>query len=207
VYTPKHFALDDLRAQHAVIEACDFGIVVSNGADRLLATHVPMMLEASEGQFGTLYGHLAKSNPHGKLFGGAGVLVIFNGPHGYVSPTWYSDRAMNVPTWNYVAVHAYGVPQVLPTEVSAGHLAKLVAKYEGKGANGWSMSDLKEELREALPRQVIPFRLPIACIEGKAKLSQNKPRGERERVIEGLKAAGEVELARCMEDQLQSVLN
>ena len=132
MYTPKHFALDDLAAQHAVIEACDFGIVVSNGADGLFATHIPMLLESGEGKFGTLYGHMARANPHPKLFGDGEVLVIFNGPHGYVSPTWYSDRSMNVPTWNYVAVHAYGSPEALPADVSAEHLGRLVAKYEAR---------------------------------------------------------------------------
>ena len=205
MYTPKHFGLDDLAAQHAVIEACDFGVVVSNGAEGLSATHIPMMLESGEGELGTLYGHFARANPHGKLFGGSEVLVIFNGPHGYVSPTWYSDRTMNVPTWNYVAVHAYGVPQALPGEVSAEHLGRLVAKYEANRANGWSMTELTDQLREMLPQQVMPFRLPIARIEGKAKLSQNKPRGERERVIEELKAAGEIKLARRMADALSRV--
>ena len=205
MYTPKHFALDDLAAQHAVIEACDFGIVVSHGADGLFATHIPMMLDPHDGKFGTLYGHMAKANPHGKLFGGSEVLVIFNGPHGYVSPTWYSDRSMNVPTWNYVAVHAYGTPEALPADVSGEHLGRLAAKYEAKRPNGWSMSELKDNLREMLPQQVVAFRLPIARIEGKAKLSQNKPKAERERVIEGLKAAGETKLARRMEDDLQNV--
>lgn len=202
MYTPKHFALDDVAAQHAVIEACDFGVIVSNGPDGLFATHIPLLLERGEGAFGTLYGHLARANPHGKLFDGGEVLVVFNGPHGYVSPTWYSDRSMNVPTWNYVAVHAYGVPETLPNEVSAEHLGRLVAKYEASRANGWAMSELKENLREMLPQQVVAFRLPISRIEGKAKLSQNKPRGERERVIEGLKADGEMELAAVMEDAL-----
>ena len=205
MYTSKHFALDDLAAQHAVIEACDFGVVVSNGAEGLFATHIPLMLEPGEGRFGTLYGHVAKANPHGKLFGESEVLVIFNGPHGYVSPSWYSDRTMNVPTWNYVAVHAYGVPEALPAEVSAEHLGRLVAKYEAKRADGWSMAELTDQLRAMLPQQVVPFRLPIARIEGKAKLSQNKPRGERERVIEGLKAAGETKLARRMADELAKV--
>jgi transcriptional regulator len=202
MYTPKHFALNDLAAQHAVIEACDFGIVVSNGVDGLFATHIPMLLETGEGTFGTLYGHMARANPHGKLFADGEVLIIFNGPHGYVSPTWYSDRSMNVPTWNYVAVHAYGTPQALPVDMSAEHLGRLASKYEAQRANGWSMGELKENLREMLPSQVTAFRLPIARIEGKAKLSQNKPRAERERVIEGLKAVGETKLARRMEDEL-----
>lgn len=207
MYTPKHFALDDLAAQHAVIEACDFGVVVSHGAGGLFATHIPLLLVPDEGKFGTLYGHIAKANPHGKLFDGVEVLVVFNGPHGYVSPTWYSDRSMNVPTWNYVAVHAYGVPEAQPVEDSAEHLARLAAKYEADRPNGWSMGELKENLREMLPQQVVAFRLPIARIEGKAKLSQNKPKAERERVIEGLKAAGEMKLARRMEDELVKVSN
>jgi transcriptional regulator len=203
MYAPKHFAMDDLKAQHAVIAACDFGIVVSTGADRLVATHIPMMLEPAEGKFGTLYGHMARANPHGTLLADGEVLVIFNGPHGYVSPTWYSDRTMNVPTWNYVAVHAYGTPEALPAGDSAGHLGRLVAKYEGARANGWSMSELKDDLREMLPQQVIPFRIEISRIEGKAKLSQNKPRAERERVIEGLKAAGEAKLVAAMQKELE----
>ena len=203
MYTPKHFALDDLAAQHAVIEACDFGVVVSNGADGLFATHIPLLLAPDEGQFGTLYGHVAKANPHGKLFSGAEVLVIFNGPHGYISPTWWSDRSMNVPTWNYIAVHAYGVPEVV--ESAAEVLERVTRKYEADRPNGWSMSELKDNLREKLPQQVVAFRLPIARIEGKAKLSQNKPRAERERVIEELKAAGETKLARRMEEALQNV--
>jgi transcriptional regulator len=205
MYTPKHFALDDLAAQHAVIEACDFGVVVSHGADGLFATHVPLLLDKGEGEFGTLYGHMARANPHGKLFDGGEVLVVFNGPHGYVSPTWYSDRSMNVPTWNYVAVHAYGAPEAV--ENAADVLDRVTRKYEADRPNGWSMSELKDNLREMLPQQVVAFRLPIARIEGKAKLSQNKPRGERERVIEGLKAAGEVKLARRMEDDLVKASN
>jgi transcriptional regulator len=203
MYTPKHFAMDDLGAQHAVIAACDFGIVVSNGADGIIATHIPMMLEPGEGKFGTLYGHMARANPHGQVFGDGEVLVIFNGPHGYVSPTWYSDRTLNVPTWNYVAVHAYGTPKALPTADSALHLSRLVAKYEGARVNGWSMGELKDNLREMLPQQVMPFRIEIARIEGKAKLSQNKPRAERERLIDGLKAAGEAKLVAAMQKELE----
>src|SRR5258706_13567554 len=107
-----------------------------------------MMIEAGEGKFGTLYGHMARANPHGRLFGDGEILVIFNGPHGYVSPTWYSDRTINVPTWNYVAVHAYGTPEALPAADSALHLSRLVAKYESARADGWSIAELKDNLRE-----------------------------------------------------------
>jgi transcriptional regulator len=202
MYTPKHFALDDLGAQHAMIESCDFGVVVSSGSDGLVATHIPLLLERGEGALGTLYGHIAKANPQGRLFGGGEVLAIFNGPHGYVSPSWYSERAMNVPTWNYVAVHAYGEPEILPADGAADVLDRITRKYEVRRADGWSMSELKDNLRVMLPQQIVAFRLPIGRIEGKAKLSQNKPKAERARLIERLRAEGETSLARRMAEEL-----
>lgn len=201
MYVPKHFAVDNLASQHDLIDACDFGIVVSNSAEGLFATHIPMMLKRGEGKFGTLYGHVARPNPHVQLFGSE-ALVVFSGPHAYVSPTWYSDRTTNVPTWNYAAVHCYGVPMP-SSEDQLAHLRHMVQRYEGARANGWSVDELRPEMRESLPRAVITFRMEITRIEGKAKLSQNKPRAERERVIEGLKAAGETKLAQCMQAELE----
>jgi len=203
MYTPKHFAMDDLADQHALIEACDFGVLVANGPDGFFATHIPLMLKRGEGKFGALYGHIARGNPHVALFGQPG-LVIFSGPHGYVSPTWYSDRSTNVPTWNYASVHCTGTPVAIGADQLA-HLSELAEKYEGARANGWSTRELKPEMAQALPRGVVTFRMEIARIEGKAKLSQNKPRGERERVIAGLQAAGEDKLARLMQRELDKV--
>ena len=195
MYIPKHFAMESLADQHALIEACDFGVLVGNGPDGFFATHIPMMLKRSEGKFGALYGHVARGNPHVGLFGSE-ALVVFSGPHAYVSPTWYSDRSANVPTWNYAAVHCYGVPVGIDRDQLA-HLSEMAERYEG--ADGWSTKELKPEIAEAMPRGVVTFRLEIARIEGKAKLSQNKPASERERVIEGLKAAGETELVALMQ--------
>jgi len=203
MYTPKHFVLDCLSAQHDLIDACDFGIVVSNGPDGLFATHIPMLLKRDEGRFGTLHGHVARPNMHVKLFG-AEALIIFLGPHAYVSPTWYSDRTANVPTWNYVAVHCYGAPRAVEGH-QIEHLGQMVARYEGSRSNGWSIDELKPQMRETLPRGIVTFRMEIARIEGKAKLSQNKPREESARVIEGLKAEGETALAALMEKALEKV--
>jgi transcriptional regulator len=186
-----------------LIDACDFGILVGDGADEFFATHIPMMLKRGEGKFGVLYGHVARSNPHVKLFGQPG-LAIFSGPHGYVSPSWYSDRATNVPTWNYVAVHCYGVP-VGADRDQLSHLSEMAARYESSRVNGWSPKELKPEIAETMPRGVITFRMEISRIEGKAKLSQNKPRAERERVIEGLKADGRHDVAHLMQQELDKV--
>jgi transcriptional regulator len=201
MYTPDHFAMNDLADQHEMIDTCDFGVVVGQGSDGLFATHIPLMLDRYEGQFGTLYGHVARANPHAKLFG-TEALVVFSGPHAYVSPTWYSDRTTNVPTWNYTAVHCYGVP-VLSDGEQIEHLRRMVERYESGRTRGWSIDELKAEMRESLPRGIITFRMEITRIEGKAKLSQNKPRAERERVVEGLKASGEVKLAGRMVQELE----
>lgn len=201
MYVPKHFAVDNLSAQHDLVDACDFGVVVSPGPDGLFATHIPLMLKRDEGKFGALYGHLARANPHVKLFGSE-ALVVFSGPHAYVSPTWYSDRAANVPTWNYVAVHCTGTPVALEGDVRA-HLGEMVARYEG--ANGWSFDELAAPMQDTMPRAIVAFRMEITRIEGKAKLSQNKPVPERARVMEGLKAAGETRVAALMQRQLDRV--
>jgi len=159
------------------------------------------MLRRDEGRLGTLYGHVARGNPHAGLFGRE-ALVVFSGPHAYVSPTWYSDRTTNVPTWNYAAVHCAGVPEAIEGH-QIEHLGEMVARYEGARANGWSIDELKPQMRETLPRGIVAFRMEIARIEGKAKLSQNKPASERARVIEGLRAEGETELVALMEKALE----
>lgn len=205
MYTPKHFAMDGLSDQHALIEANDFGVLVSTGADGLFATHIPFMLKRDEGSVGTLYAHMARANPHTKLIGSE-ALAIFSGPHAYVSPGWYSERAINVPTWNYSAVHCYGVPQALGGD-PLDHLKIMAARYEGQRTRGWSVDELEAEIRESLPRGIISFRMEITRIEGKAKLSQNKPRDERVRVIEGLKADGAHALAHRMVQELEKPEN
>jgi transcriptional regulator len=201
MYRPSVFAMEDLGSQHDLIEACDFGVLTGNGADGLFATHIPMLLKRDEGRFGVLYGHVAQPNPHAKLFGSE-ALAVFSGPHAYISPTWYSDRSSNVPTWNYSAVHCYGVPATVEGE-PLEHLSQMVERYEGSRANGWRLDELKPQIRETLPRGIVTFRMEIARIEGKAKLSQNKPREERERVIAGLEAAGEAELVEAMRAALE----
>lgn len=202
MYVPRHFAMDGLAEQHALIEANDFAVLVVNGPDGLFATHVPMMLKRDEGRLGTLYAHLAKANPHAQMLGRE-MLAVFSGAHGYISPTWYSDRSTNVPTWNYSAVHCCGVAEPITGE-TLSLLDEMADVYEKARPQGWSVNELKAEIRESLPRAVVGLRMEIARIEGKAKLSQNKPRAERERLINGLKAAGDTSLAAIMEQQRNS---
>jgi len=203
LYTPRHYAMDSLADQHALIEAHDFAVLVAMGADGLFATHVPMMLKRDEGKFGTLYAHLAKPNPQTQMLGRE-MLAVFSGPHGYISPSWFSDRARNVPTWNYSAVHCHGVADAIAGE-TLPLLIAMADVYEKNRTNGWRTDELTADLRESLPRAIVGLRMEITRIEGKAKFSQNKPRAERERLIEGLKAAGDTSLAAIMEQQLNLI--
>lgn len=203
MYTPQHFAMDRLADQHALIEANDFAVVVVAGTDGLMATHVPMLLKRNEGALGTLYTHFARPNPQAKLVGQE-MLAIFSGPHAYVSPSWYLEREINVPTWNYSAVHCCGVAEAYQGEALT-LLREMADAHEAGRINGWSIDELHSTARESLPKGVVALRIEITRIEGKAKHSQNKPRLERERVIKGLKDAGEARLAAIMQKELDRV--
>ena len=123
MYTPAHFAQQDLGKLHDAMEAYSFATLVTQQGGELTASHLPLLLQRDAGERGTLLGHMARANPHWRAFAGgpdgpplggaaAEVLVLFQGPHAYVSPSWYTTE-FAVPTWNYVAVHAYGRPRVV----------------------------------------------------------------------------------------------
>lgn len=116
MYTPSHFHSDDIKAMHAAIRRHPFGLLITLFQGELNLTHLPFHLDATRGPHGTLEAHLARLNPHcAALQAGAASTVVFKGPDAYVSPRWYLDPAKNVPTWNYVAIHAHGVPKPLQT--------------------------------------------------------------------------------------------
>ena len=175
MYTPKHFAETDSAAQ-ALMRAHPFATLISSGEGEPTASHLPLILDSSRGPHGTLRGHMARANPQWQSFAGAtGVLVIFQGPHAYISPAWYgADQA--VPTWNYSAVHAYGTPRVIeaPGAVRA-LLEDQVALFESGFEQPWDTTGLEEGWLAAMIRGVVAFEIEIARIEAKAKLSQNRP--------------------------------
>ncbi len=175
MYTPKHFAETDSAAQ-ALMRDHPFATLISSGEGGPTASHLPLILDSSRGPHGTLRGHMARANPQWQSFAGAtGVLVIFQGPHAYISPAWYgADQA--VPTWNYSAVHAYGTPRVIeaPGAVRA-LLEDQVALFESGFEQPWDTTGLEEGWLAAMIRGVVAFEIEIARIEAKAKLSQNRP--------------------------------
>lgn len=204
MYTPKAFAMTDLDDQHAIIRGCDFGIMVSVGDGGPTATHLPFVLDVDgPGNLGRLTGHMARTNPQWQAIATTGeeVLVIFAGPHAYVSPTWYADPERNVPTWNYVTVHAYGQVRMVDEPGAVRSLLdRLSAVHEGKG--GWSMDLLSPDLEGRLREAIVAFEIVITRLEGKEKISQNKPAAEQAGVIRGLEAAGEAGLAKRMRARL-----
>lgn len=192
MYVPSHFAESEPSRLQAFMRANDFALIVSAVEGRPFATHVPILLDAERGRQGTLVGHMARGNPHWRSFGPeVEVLVIFNGPHCYISPTWY-ETAPNVPTWNYAAVHAYGRARTIDDPLAVRSiLDRTVTLYEGEGEGAWSLTGLPEDYLERMIRGVAAFEIEIERLEGKFKLSQNRADPDRRAVLRRLEASGE----------------
>ncbi|MGD9537477.1 MAG: FMN-binding negative transcriptional regulator [Alphaproteobacteria bacterium] len=191
MYVPPHFKIDDPAAAHALIEHQPFGTLVVNLDGRLEATHLPFLLDRSRGTHGTLRAHMARANPAWHAFeSGAEALVIFLGPEGYISPDWYESE-QQVPTWNYVAAHAYGVPRALGDEDAARIVDALSARHEGAllPKPPWTSAKLDPDFFAKLRRAIVAFEIGVTRIEMKAKLSQNKTASD----IEGAAAALEAQ--------------
>jgi transcriptional regulator len=195
MYVPAWFAESRHEVLHDLIRGHSFGTLVSQTEGGLFATHLPFLLDVERGEHGTLRAHMARANPHWQSFGEGGgeALAIFNGPHAYVSPSWYeAERA--VPTWNYAVVHAYGIPRVIDdaTEIRA-LLDATVGEYEGGFEQPWSTARLPDEYVSGMVAGIVAFELPITRLEGKLKLSQNRPQADRQGVIAALRRQGDPE--------------
>lgn len=193
MYIPKPFEITDPAWCHALMRAQSFAaMITADDAGGPFATHLPILVDPARGPLGTLRGHVARANPHWRyLAAGRPTLVIFAGAHAYVSPSWYATHP-SVPTWNYVAVHATGRPALIeePARVTA-LLARMVATYEAGRAEPWRFDSLTEDYVTAMIRAIVAFELPIERLEGKAKLSQNRPAEDQAGAIGGLEASAD----------------
>lgn len=189
MYVPQAFAVRDAGVWRELVEANSFATLVSGGPEGLVATHLPVMLEPGRGPQGTLVMHLAGANPHGKALDGADVLVVFNGPHGYISPSWYATHPA-VPTWNYASVHVYGRARLVddPARLRDA-LAGLVEKYEAGRAAPWSMAGLSDAYVDGMLKRIVGVEIEIARVDAKQKLSQNRNAVDRRQVIDALAAS------------------
>jgi transcriptional regulator len=190
MYIPTAFRADDRAALYDLIERHGFGTLVTVVDGSPFATHLPFVLDRDRA---VLLGHVARANPHARALAGAEALVIFQGPHAYVSPSWYAT-APAVPTWNYAAVHVYGTAGLLDEPRLLDLLERLVRQYESVRERPWTM-DLPADYRQKMVRAVVGFEVPLARVEGKFKLSQNRPAEDRAGVIRALAAGGADERA------------
>jgi transcriptional regulator len=175
MYIPAAFRETRLEVLHALIREYSFATLVSQVEGQLLATHLPLLLDHARGPNGTLRGHMACANPHWRSFGpGAESLVIFQGPHAYISPGWYlAEQA--VPTWNYSAVHAYGVPVLVQGRGDVRALLDdTVRTFEAALPEQWTTERAGDEYVSKLAQGIVAFEMPISRLEGKRKLSQNR---------------------------------
>jgi len=191
VYVPKHFEVTDTAWCHALMGAQSFALMITaDDTGAPFATHLPILVDERRGPLGTLRGHVARANPHWRyLAAGRPTLVVFSGAHAYVSPSWYATHPA-VPTWNYVAVHASGTGALVEdAEQVRALLADLVHVYESPGPEAWSFEALPADYVAGMQRGIVAFEIPIARLEGKAKLSQNRDAVDRGRTREALAAS------------------
>jgi transcriptional regulator len=185
MYVPPHFAQPDLQALYDAIERYSFATLVSGAAAELSASHLPLLLDRTRGDWGTLLGHMARANPQWRDAAGQEVLAVFSGPHAYISPQWY-EAAQVVPTWNYIAVHAYGRLDLIEDESEVESLLqRTIEIYEASQPRPWRLTEPAEFVQRLL-RQIVAFRIPIRRLEGKWKLNQNRPAEQRENVVAAL---------------------
>jgi transcriptional regulator len=203
MYVPPHFANSDLDQLQDAIERYSFALIVSRQGERQTASHLPLLIDRQAGPCGTLWGHFARANSQWREAGGQRVLVVFSGPHAYISPQWYEAERV-VPTWNYVAVHAYGRLELVEDAASAVDLLdRMVRHYEAALPRPWNLADQPAEFIQRLAQQIVAFRIPIERLEGKWKLNQNHPQERREKVVAALEARGgpdEQAIARLMRE-------
>lgn len=203
MYIPAHFDEPRIDLMHDAIRHNGFATLVSMTADGLVASHAPLMLDPDPAPYGTLIGHLAKANPHARAAdSGVQTLVVFQGPDGYITPSYYpakQEHGKVVPTWNYVAIHAYGTLEVFddPARLLVV-VTRLTNLHEAKRAQPWAVSDAPAEFLQGMLRGIIGIALPIARLEGKVKMNQNRPAADQNGTIDGLRLDGQHGLAEAM---------
>jgi transcriptional regulator len=186
MYIPKAFQEDDVRILHAFMRKYSFAALVTQQNGVPFATHLPFILDTERGPHGTLLAHMARANPQWHDFDQTQeVLVIFQGPHAYISPSWY-EVELSVSTWNYAVVHAYGLARLIEGEEELYNLLRtLIQTHEAHFEKPWTFQ-LPDDYVQKMMRGIVGFEIKITRLEGKFKLSQNRTASEREKVMAAL---------------------
>lgn len=189
MYMPDLFAVNDRQTQIDFIRTTGWGYLTGVIDDEPYVTHLPFLVAGGTGEE-KLVAHMARANPHWESFAnGKPQLVVFPGPHTYITPSWYNaDKA--VPTWNYTTAHVYGTPVVIddPQTVYAGQ-QDLVNHYEAQFDMPWRMEDVDTDFIDGMLRAIVSFEIPIERIQCKFKLSQNRPAEDQQRVVDALESS------------------
>jgi transcriptional regulator len=208
MYIPKHFSEGDPRQLFTLMQQYNFATLVTSAEGQLVASHLPFLVDADYAPHGRLIAHMARANDQWKAFlSGQEVLVIFQGPHAYITPSWYDPAPANVPTWNYAVVHAYGIPRLIENHAELVQiLTALVDQHEAGFTPPWEFRE--SPAYDRMIGAVVGFEIGITRLEGKFKLSQNRGEADRERVIERLThsdSALDVKTGRLMQERRKSL--
>ena len=183
MYIPEYHRIEDRAASVAFMQANPFAMLISTTDSGPFATHIPALVQEVQGRV-TLRGHMAKANPHCEVIEEQDSLVIFHGPHAYISPALYETRE-SVPTWNYAAVHVYGRGRILSADADTRRLLQdLTLQFDPSYQTQWQ--SLSPEYQSRMLRHIVAFEISAARLETKFKLSQNRTRVEQENVIRAL---------------------
>jgi transcriptional regulator len=192
MYVPQHFDLRDADEARRLMRSRSFATLASTGEDGApFVTHLPLLFEDDGSPHGKLIGHVARANPHWRLFGrGTQTLAVFHGPHAYISPNWYASPNL-VPTWNYTAVHAYGTPRILAESADAlAVVERLAAYFEAALPQPWSTAKLPPGAALAQMKGIVAFEMPIDRLEAKAKVGQNRLAADQRSAAAALEGLG-----------------
>ena len=204
MYIPKAFEVNDKTKLVNFIRDNSFGILFSQEERGPLATHLPFFMDEKTGDSGVLISHMAKRNPHWNKLNGKEVLVVFPGPHAYISASWYNEPN-TVPTWNYVAVHVYGTVRIIEKkEEMVERMEKAVHFYESSMPSPWN-AKFDDEFIDRLMNGIVVFEISINKMQGKWKLSQNHSVQRQQNVINRLKTSNKYDsatIAKMMEQNI-----
>ena len=190
MYMPPAFNDEDRESIFATIRGARLANLVTATPEGPQVTPLPLLLDASEGEYGTLYGHLARGNPQWRLPVIGEAVAVFMGPDAYITPSWYRTKQETgkvVPTWNYVTVHAHGPAEFFDdAERLLAAVTRLTRLHEGERVTPWEVSDAPADYIAAQLRGIVGLRMPITRLEGKKKMSQNRSEADRRGVAQGL---------------------
>ena len=191
VYNPRYFASDDQQAIRRVLMDYGFATLITRAREEVVVSHVPVLWEEGSGLNGCVVGHVARANPHVEALGQGPSFLMFQGPFGYVSPTWYTDPSGSVPTWNYVAIHIHGSIERLDGLADKRAIVDaLSARHEAALPRPWTSAKMNAELLQKMLGAIVGFRMIVERIDAKFKLSQNRGSEDRAGVIAGLEEQG-----------------